>query len=76
MVFASAEIRMRTFTAADAKNKFGEMVDTARSAPVAITKYDRPVLVVMAFEEFARLQALDGAAAKTAVDTPADGHCT
>jgi PHD/YefM family antitoxin component YafN of YafNO toxin-antitoxin module len=32
----------------------------ARSAPVAITKYDRPVLVVMAVEEFERLQALDG----------------
>jgi prevent-host-death family protein len=51
---------MRTFTAAEAKNKFGEMVDMARSAPVAITKYDRPVLVVMAVEEFERLQALDG----------------
>lgn len=50
---------MRTFTAAEAKNKFGEMVDQARSAPVAITKYDRPVLVVMAFEEFERLQVLD-----------------
>jgi prevent-host-death family protein len=50
---------MRTFTAAEAKNKFGEMVDMARSAPVAITKYDRPVLVVMAVEEFERLQALD-----------------
>jgi prevent-host-death family protein len=51
---------MRTFTAAEAKNKFGEMVDMARSAPVAITKYDRPVLVVLAVEEFERLQALDG----------------
>lgn len=52
---------MRTFTAAEAKNKFGELVDQARSAPVAITKYDRPVLVVMAFEEFERLHALDSA---------------
>jgi prevent-host-death family protein len=59
---------MRTFTAADAKNKFGEMVDTALSAPVAITKYDRPVLVVMAFEEFARLRALDGAGDKSVAD--------
>ncbi len=65
---------MRTFTAADAKNKFGEMVDTARSAPVAITKYDRPVLVVMAFEEFARLRALDGAARKSAGDTQTAGN--
>ncbi len=50
---------MRTFTAAEAKNKFGELVDLARASPVAITKYDRPVLVVMAIEEFERLQALD-----------------
>jgi len=46
---------MRTFTAAEAKNKFGEMVDMARSARVAITKYDRPLLVVMAVEEIERL---------------------
>jgi len=51
---------MRTFTAAEAKNKFGEMVDMARSSPVAIIKYDRPVLVVMAVEGFERMQALDG----------------
>jgi prevent-host-death family protein len=50
---------MRTFTAAEAKNKFGELVDLARASPVAITKYDRPVLVVMAIEEFERLQALN-----------------
>ena len=50
---------MLTFTAAEAKNKFGELVDLARSTPVAITKYDRPVLVVLAIEEFERLQALD-----------------
>ena len=50
---------MRTFTAAEAKNKFGELVDLARSTPVAITKYDRRVLVVLAIEEFERLQALD-----------------
>lgn len=50
---------MRTFTAAEAKNKFGELVDIARASPVAITKYDRPVLIVMAIEEFERLQALD-----------------
>jgi len=49
---------MRTFTAADAKNKFGELIDMARAAPVAITKYDRPVVVVMAMEEFERVMGL------------------
>ena len=46
---------MRKFTSADAKNHFGELVDAARVAPVAITKYDRPFVVVMAVEEYERL---------------------
>jgi prevent-host-death family protein len=50
---------MRTVCAADAKNKFGELVDLARAAPVAITKYDRTVLVVLAIEEYERLARLD-----------------
>jgi prevent-host-death family protein len=50
---------MRTFTSADAKNNFGELIDLARAAPVGITKYDRPVVVVLAVEEFKRLKALD-----------------
>lgn len=46
---------MRKFTSADAKNHFGKLVDAARVAPVAVTKYDRPFVVVMAVEEFERL---------------------
>ena len=53
---------MRTFTSADAKNNFGELIDMARAAPVAITKYERPVVVVLAVEEFDRLKALDARA--------------
>lgn len=50
---------MRTFTSADAKNKFGELIDLARAAPVAITKYDRPVVVIMAVEEYERMKGPD-----------------
>jgi prevent-host-death family protein len=50
---------MRSITSADAKNNFGELIDLARAAPVAVTKYDRPVVVVMAVEEFERLKAFD-----------------
>jgi len=50
---------MRSITSADAKNNFGELIDLARAAPVAVTKYDRPVVVVLAVEEFERLKALD-----------------
>jgi len=53
---------MRTFTSADAKNNFGEVIDLARAAPVSITEYERPVVVVMAVEEFERLKALDARA--------------
>ena len=46
---------MRSITSADAKNNFGELIDLARAAPVTVTKYDRPVVVVMAAEEYERL---------------------
>jgi prevent-host-death family protein len=51
---------MRKFTSADAKNHFGELIDAARAAPVAITKYDRPVVVMVAVEEFERLKRQNG----------------
>lgn len=46
---------MRTFSSADAKNHFGELIDAARLAPVTITKYDKPFVVVMGVEEFERV---------------------
>ena len=49
---------MRSITSADAKNNFGELIDLARAAPVTVTKYDRPVVVVMAVEEFERLELI------------------
>jgi len=55
---------MRNFTSADAKDQFGELIDAARVAPVAITKYGRPFVVVLAVEEFERLKALDALPAK------------
>ncbi len=47
---------MRSITSAKAKNNFGELIDLARSAPVAVTKYDRTVVVVMAAEEYERMK--------------------
>ena len=49
---------MRKFTSAHAKNHFGELIDAARASPVAITKYDRTVVVMVAAEEFERLTEL------------------
>ena len=49
---------MRKFSSAGAKNQFGVLIDAARIAPVAVTKYDKPFVVVMAVEEYERVMAL------------------
>jgi len=49
------EISVRTFSSAEAKNHFGELIDAARLAPVCVTKYERPFVVVMSAAEFERL---------------------
>ena len=46
---------MQRMSARDAKNGFGRLIDIARAEPVAIEKYGRSVVVVLAFEEFQRL---------------------
>ena len=50
---------MKTLTAKDAKYGFGHLIDLARSAPVAVSKHGRPVVVVVAVEEFDRLREMD-----------------
>ena len=50
---------MKLLTAKDAKYGFGRLIDLARASPVAVAKHGRPVVVVMAVEEFERLKALD-----------------
>jgi prevent-host-death family protein len=50
---------MISLSAKDAKYSFGRMIDLARAAPVMIEKHGRPVVVVMALEEFERLKGLE-----------------
>jgi len=52
---SQGESQMRKVSAKDAKYNFGKLIDLARAAPIAVTKYDRPVVVVMAVEEYDRL---------------------
>ena len=52
---------MNYFSATDAKNRFGELLEQARKEPVHVQKNGRDVAVVISPEEFARLVA--GAAA-------------
>jgi prevent-host-death family protein len=53
---------VKTLTAKDAKYGFGRLIDLARAQPVIIAKHGRPVVVVIAVEEFERLKALDQSA--------------
>ena len=61
---------MRTISAKDAKYNFGRLIDLARAAPIAITKYDRPVVVMMAVEEYDRLAGSSEGAPTLAPPTP------
>jgi len=51
--------RMLTLSAKDAKYGFGRLIDLARAEPVAVAKHGRPVLVVMAVEEYERLKVFE-----------------
>ena len=46
-------------TASDAKNRFAELIDSARSEPVTVTRNNRAVAVLLSPEEFTRLAALE-----------------
>jgi prevent-host-death family protein len=52
---------MQILSAKDAKYGFGRLIDLARAEPVAVAKHGRPVVVVLAVEEYERLKALDEA---------------
>lgn len=43
---------MKTMSAKDAKYTFGLLLDAARNEPVLIEKHGRPVVVVMAVEQY------------------------
>ena len=47
---------MRSMSAHDAKARFGQLLDTARSEPVMIEKHGRGVAVLVSKEEFDALQ--------------------
>jgi prevent-host-death family protein len=44
---------MKTMTARDAKNRFGEFLDASRREPVVVTKNDRPVGIMISIEDAA-----------------------
>jgi len=50
---------MQTLSARDAKYNFGRLIDTARAQPVTVEKHGRPVVVVLAIEEYQRLKMIE-----------------
>ena len=52
---------MKALSAKDAKYNFGRMIDMARAEPLVVEKHGRPVVVVLAHEEYERLKQLENA---------------
>ena len=50
---------MKALTAKDARYGSGQPIDLARAEPVAVARTGRPVVVVMAVEEFERLKEIE-----------------
>jgi prevent-host-death family protein len=47
---------MKVITAKDAKNRFGELMDTVQREPVSIEKHGRPVAVVLSEVEYEKMK--------------------
>lgn len=48
----------RSWSVQDAKNRFSEVVEAARLEPQTVTKHGKPAVVVIAVDEYQRLQKL------------------
>jgi prevent-host-death family protein len=48
---------MKTFTALEAKNRFGQLIDAAQQGPVTVTRQGRPSVVIVSAEEYQRRQS-------------------
>jgi prevent-host-death family protein len=48
---------MKTFTALEAKTRFGQVIDAAQREPVTVTRQGRPSVVIVSAEEYERRQS-------------------
>ena len=46
---------MKSFSASDARNRFGQLIDMAQAKPVRVQRQGRDVAIVMSPEEFRRM---------------------
>lgn len=47
---------MKTISAADAKNRFGQLLEAAQREPVTVTKQGRAAAVLISVEDYARIR--------------------
>lgn len=57
---------MKTISAIDAKNRFGQLLDAAQRQPVTVTKKGRPAAIMLSVEDYERIR---GAARRRLFDT-------
>ena len=60
---------MQVTTARDAKNRFGQLLDSAQRGPVSITKNGRVVTVMLSIEQYRRLRGAAWDRLTRAMDT-------
>jgi antitoxin Phd len=46
---------MKSFSASDAKNRFGQLIDMAQAEPVLVQRQGRDVAIVISPDEFRRM---------------------
>ena len=61
MVQDCENIAMKIVSATDAKTRLGQYLEKVHSEPVQIQKKDRPVAVLISYDEYERLLALENA---------------
>ncbi|MES2509369.1 MAG: type II toxin-antitoxin system Phd/YefM family antitoxin [Pseudomonadota bacterium] len=62
---------MTTFSALEAKNRLGQILDAAQREPVTITRHGRPAVVVLAVQDYEALLAGGGRIKPTRPPKPA-----
>lgn len=63
---------MQTFTANEAKTRFGEFLDIAQREPVRVTRHDRVVGVMVSAEDYEAMRAFYADRLRKTMDETAD----
>ena len=59
---------MKTVTAKEAKNRFGQLIDDAQRGPITVEKNGRPLVVVQSYEDFQRTEQMKMTTLRAAID--------